>query len=252
MHSNTQISHEGIIFHADSEFKVRFPILWLSSFSRNKVWNQPLYAAYATRFDNFNTLCINLSNIYLRWNRKGFCIMSCKSCKYLLQFVAENKINFLDNRPNFGHYFGNFLAKTANDKESAAYFHLDLDLFRSKLPPAFSSWMISCSGFCMMISDDFFVCFHFSLFPIPYFGVYLSVHDSQVQWTLNDEVSVQISICNVIDLDDDKWFLLMDRLGELQRLITLKWNYESFTEENQQKENVPTSFQTKLKFWFTF
>ena len=27
MHSSTQISHAGIIFDADSEFKVRFPIL---------------------------------------------------------------------------------------------------------------------------------------------------------------------------------------------------------------------------------
>ena len=26
MHSSTQISHAGILFHADAEFKVRFPI----------------------------------------------------------------------------------------------------------------------------------------------------------------------------------------------------------------------------------
>ena len=53
MHSSTQISHAGIIFHADSEFKVRFPILWLFTFSRNKVWNQPLYLVWV--------ICLNKS-----------------------------------------------------------------------------------------------------------------------------------------------------------------------------------------------
>ena len=42
MPSSTQISYAGIIFHADSEFKVRFTMLWLFTFSRNKVWNQPM------------------------------------------------------------------------------------------------------------------------------------------------------------------------------------------------------------------
>ena len=82
----------------------------------------------------------------------------------------------------------------------------------------------------MMTSDDFCVYFHFSLFPIPCSEVYLSVRGSQVQWTLKDEV--WISVYNVIDLDDDKWLLLMDRLDELQRLIILEWNNESFTQEN--------------------
>ena len=41
MHSSTQISHAGIIFDADSEFKVRFPTLWLFTLSQNKVWIQP-------------------------------------------------------------------------------------------------------------------------------------------------------------------------------------------------------------------
>ena len=41
MHSSTQMSHAGIIFDADSEFKVRFPRLWLFTFSRDKVWIQP-------------------------------------------------------------------------------------------------------------------------------------------------------------------------------------------------------------------
>ena len=40
-HSKTQISHAGIIFDADSELKVRFPMLWLFTFSRNRVWIQP-------------------------------------------------------------------------------------------------------------------------------------------------------------------------------------------------------------------
>ena len=42
MHSSTQISHADTIFDAHSEFKVRFPMLWLFTFSRNKVWNQPI------------------------------------------------------------------------------------------------------------------------------------------------------------------------------------------------------------------
>ena len=45
MHSSTQISHADIIFDADSEFNVRFPRLWLFTFSRNKVWNQSLQDA---------------------------------------------------------------------------------------------------------------------------------------------------------------------------------------------------------------
>ena len=49
MHSSTQISHAGIIFHADSELKVRFPILWLFTFSRNKVWNQPFHIVCVTQ-----------------------------------------------------------------------------------------------------------------------------------------------------------------------------------------------------------
>ena len=98
----------------------------------------------------------------------------------------------------------------------------------------------------MMTSVDFCVYFHFSLSPIPCSEVYLSVRGSQVRWTLNDEVSVQISICNGIDLDDDKWFLLMGRLDELQRLIILKWNYESFTEENQRKEPKSTISQAQI------
>ena len=43
MHSSTQISHTDIIFDADSEFNVRFPELWLFTFSRNKLWIQPKY-----------------------------------------------------------------------------------------------------------------------------------------------------------------------------------------------------------------
>ena len=37
MYSSTQILHAGIIFDAESEFEVRFPILQLFTFSRNKV-----------------------------------------------------------------------------------------------------------------------------------------------------------------------------------------------------------------------
>ena len=40
MHSITQISHVGIIFDSDSEFKDRLPTFWLFTLSRDKVWMQ--------------------------------------------------------------------------------------------------------------------------------------------------------------------------------------------------------------------
>ena len=46
MHSSTQISHVSIIFDADSEFKVRFPRLWLFTFSQNEVWIQPFHKRF--------------------------------------------------------------------------------------------------------------------------------------------------------------------------------------------------------------
>ena len=67
-----------IIFDADSEFKIRFPMPWLFTFSRNKVWNQPFEVPH--REKNFE--------IVRRWT-----ISLREACFCTLCFLKDDKLD---------------------------------------------------------------------------------------------------------------------------------------------------------------
>jgi len=101
MHSSTQILHAGIIFHADSEFKVRFPILWLFTFSRNKVWIQPLLMLYK--------LCISTSY----WLRPR---LSTRMTFALEYFFARHVVMLVEDINNFWNFSSAIIVSSSWNK----------------------------------------------------------------------------------------------------------------------------------------
>ena len=100
MHSSTQISHADIIFDADSEFNLRFPRLWLFTFSRNKVWNQPLICKIKHR-ESFSFLGLIYLIIHKLHKRRYFLRKQlCKSwvaSSFISKITSSVQI-FVENR----------------------------------------------------------------------------------------------------------------------------------------------------------